>query len=264
MVELAETDSGVAAVQPKLVSYFDHSCFEYAGASGGMIDKYGYPFLRGRLFGSIEQDTRQYDTIIETFWATGASIFIRKDALLKSGVLDETIVHHMDEIDLCWRFRMHGYKVLVQPKSLVHHIGGATIQTKSFKKIYWNHRNSIYIMMKNYELKQVIKYVPVHVLLDYVAIAQALLSANFTLIRGILAAHIWIILHILLIIRKRVVVQSERTHGDDKILPYMYQRSVVWQHFVKKINNYNQLPEIHTYEYNINQRNTQWTQSVTA
>lgn len=264
MVELAESDSSIAAIQPKLLSYFNHHQFEYAGASGGMIDRFGYPFLRGRIFGSIENDVHQYDSVIEIFWATGASIFIRKSALQKSGLFDETIVHHMDEIDLCWRMRMAGYKILVHPNSIVHHIGGATIQSKSFKKIYWNHRNSIYIMLKNYQLKQVVKYVPMHILLDYLAIAQALLSFNFTMIRGVLAAHVWILMNIILILRKRVEVQTERILGDDFILPFMYKRSIVWQHFFRKINYYNQLPETQTHEYSINQRSTQWTQGVTA
>ncbi|HCS22073.1 MAG TPA: hypothetical protein DIW47_16215 [Bacteroidetes bacterium] len=254
MVELAETDEKIAAIQPKLVSYFDPEKFEYAGAAGGMMDVYGYPFLRGRLFSEIETDTGQYDDIAEIFWTSGAAMFLRKSALSDTGNLDETIVHHMDEIDLCWRLRMAGYRLLVQPRSVIRHIGGATIQSKSYKKIYWNHRNALYIMLKNYELPQVLRFVPVHILLDYVAIAQAALTFQWVMVRGVLAAHCWLLFHLPLIFKKRKEVQAIRKKGDEAVLPFMYPGSVVIEFFFKKHKTYPQLTQIKKHE------NTPYTQ----
>jgi GT2 family glycosyltransferase len=251
MVELAESDESIAAIQPKLLSYFDETEFEYAGASGGKMDVYGFPFLRGRVFDSIEKDHQQYDNITQIFWASGAALFMRKSALKYSGFFDETIVHHMDEIDLCWRLRMAGYKLFVQPKSVIKHIGGATIQTKSFKKIYWNHRNSIYIMLKNYNSKHAWSFVPVHVLLDYVAVAYAIISLNFVMAAGILSAHFWLLSNLFLIRSKRKETQAMRKVGDEKILPFLYRKSVVIEYFFKRNKTYSTLTNIDLHE-NIN------------
>jgi hypothetical protein len=246
MVDLAESDDNIAAIQPKLLSYFDGTKFEYAGASGGKMDIYGFPFLRGRLFDSIESDKQQYDDTTQIFWASGAAMFIRKSALKVSGLLDETIVHHMDEIDLCWRLRMSGFKIYVQPKSVINHIGGATIQSKSFKKIYWNHRNSLYIMFKNYELRQVLSLTPVHIFLDYVAVAYAICSFNYKMAGGILAAHVWLITNMFLIMRKRRETQSIRVVGDEAVLPFMYKGSVVFEYFFKRNKTYSSLSKLNS------------------
>ncbi len=243
LVSLAETDAQIAAIQPKIVSYFDETQFEYAGASGGMMDVYGFPFLRGRIFKTIEKDEGQYNDIREIFWTSGAAMFLRRSALDKSGVLDETIVHHMDEIDLCWRLRLQGFRLLVQPASVIKHIGGATIQTNSYKKVYWNHRNSIYIMIKNYGIKNVWTKVPVHILLDYVAVAQSALTLNFTTVRGILAAHLWLLLNLPLILRKRKEVQQKRLLPDQTIMPFLYQGSIVAQYFIGGKKTYSALKQ---------------------
>ncbi len=249
LVKLAEADEKIAAIQPKIVSYFDNKKFEYAGASGGMMDIFGYPFLRGRIFNSIEEDKGQYDNISEIFWTSGAAMFIRKEALEVTDTLDETIVHHMDEIDLCWRMRMCGFKTVVQPLSVIHHIGGATIQTKSFRKVYWNHRNSLYIMLKNYECKNVLRYVPVHFLLDYLVIAQSLIQRDFTTVGGILKAHVWLLLNPVLILRKRKSVQSMRTVADKEVKRFLYNGSIVWEYFGKKRKTCTQLKNYTPYEY---------------
>lgn len=249
MVSLAESDERIAGIQPKLVSYYDPEKFEYAGASGGMMDVFGYPFLRGRIFTEMESDTGQYDDVAEVFWTSGAAMFLRKSALQDSGTLDESIVHHMDEIDLCWRLRMCGYRLLVQPQSVIRHIGGATIQSKSFRKIYWNHRNALYIMLKNYELRHAIAYGSVHILLDYVAMAQAFFTLQWVMVRGILAAHCWLLFNLPLIFRKRREMQSRRTFNDDAVIQFMYPRSIVFDFFIKKTKKYSQLTHSRIYEY---------------
>lgn len=243
LVEIAEADPLIAGLQCKLVSFFDETKFEYAGSSGGMIDIYGFPFLRGRVFDTIENDYGQYDDVTEIFWSCGAAFFLRASVLKEIGNFDETIVHHMDEIDLNWRMHLQGYKVQIVPMSVVLHYGGATIQQQSFKKMYWNHRNSIYLMLKNYALSNAITKTFVHILLDYIAAGQSLLTLEFTRARAIMAAHIWVILNLLLIVKKREKVQSIRKVNDSYILKKMYPKSVVIQYFFRKIKTYNSLME---------------------
>ena len=264
MVNLAESDMRIGAIQPKLLDYNKPTHFEYAGGSGGMIDVFGYPFLRGRIFDTVEEDKGQYEDIAPVFWTSGAAMFLRKSALEESGMLDETIVHHMDEIDLCWRLRLAGYSLYVQPKSVIRHIGGGTITTASFKKTYWNHRNSIYIMLKNYALLQVIRFVPIHIFLDYVVILQAMIKFNFTTIRAILTAHIWLILNTGLIIKKRKEVQQKRKVSDKRILPYMYSGSIVYSYFLKGIKTFSQIKSTKQQENKPDTSSLEWTNGATT
>ncbi len=241
LVELAETNERIAALQPKLVSFFDERQFEYAGASGGMMDVYGFPFARGRIFDTVEEDTGQYDDNAPVFWATGAALFIRKSALDVTGDFDETIAHHMDEIDLCWRFHLMGYTCMVVPKSVVQHVGGGTIHTDSFKKMYWNHRNSIYLMLKNYSLLSAVTKTFVHLLLDYVAAAQSIVTLKFTRAKAVIAAHWWIVTHLPLILKKRSLVQAVRKTDDHAILRMMLRKSIVVQYYLFKKKKYAQI-----------------------
>ncbi len=238
LIELAESNPNIAALQPKILSYFDHGNFEYAGASGGMMDIFGYPFLRGRIFDHIEKDIGQYNDISEVFWTSGAAMFVRKSALEKCGVFDELIVHHMDEIDLCWRMRLSGFEMKVQPKSEIYHIGGASIPKNSFKKVYWNHRNSLYLLLKNYSASNLIIFSFGHFLLDIVAAWTFLLQGNFTAFKAIAYAHIWIVKNIPVILKKRKEVQYRRSVGDSEIIEAMYKGSIVWESFVCKRNTY--------------------------
>jgi len=241
LVNVAEEDDMIAALQPKIVSFFDEHKFEYAGSSGGMMDIYGFPFLRGRVFDTIEDDNGQYDDISDIFWSCGAACFIRASVLKEIGIFDETIVHHMDEIDLNWRMHLMGYKVKVVPQSIILHYGGATIQQQSFKKMYWNHRNSLYLLLKNYGIKNAISKSFVHVLLDYIAIGKSVVSLEFTRALAIFYAHLWITLNIFLINKKRNQVQKMRTKNDDYIRSKFYPKSVVWQYFFSNKKTYTEL-----------------------
>lgn len=238
LVEAAEKDENLAALQPKMVSYLDENKFEYAGACGGMIDKYGYPFARGRMFATMEDDNGQYDEACDIFWTCGAAMFIRKSVLEETGGFDETIVHHMDEIDLNWRMHMRGYRSGSVPKSVILHYGGATIPAASFKKMYWNHRNSIYLMLKNYSAFNVITKASIHILLDYAAAAQSILTLNFTMARAIASAHLWIAGHLRLIWQNRKICQSKRIVADEQLLKKMFPKSVVLQYFLFKRKTY--------------------------
>jgi GT2 family glycosyltransferase len=233
MIEMAEKNPKIAAIQPKILSYSKRDYFEYAGASGGEMDCFGFPFMRGRIFDTLEKDEGQYNHPKQIFWASGACLFLRASALKESGTLDEIIVHHMDEIDLCWRLHLHGYEIWVEPKSVLYHIGGATIKSKSFKKTYWNHRNSLYIMFKNYGLGNAVSKTIVHVILDYVALFQALVTRNFGMAKGILWAHGWLLGHIPTIIKERRLVQARRKLNDKQMASKFYQFSIVMDYFMK-------------------------------
>lgn len=148
-LELLEQNDNISAIQPKIKSRRNRDFFEYAGAAGGFIDKYGYPFCRGRIFDTLEKDLGQYDNQIDIFWASGAALFIRKKDYIEAGGLDESFFAHQEEIDLCWRLRNLGKRVVFSPESVVYHYGGATLDMKNPKKTYLNFRNNLLMIYKN-------------------------------------------------------------------------------------------------------------------
>ncbi len=241
LVELAEKDNTIGALQPKLVSFFNEQEFEYAGASGGKMDVYGYPFLRGRVFDTIEPDNGQYNDITDVFWTSGAAMFLRADVLPHSGPLDNSFVHHMDEIDLCWRILMAGYELKVVPASVVAHYGGATIQAQSFKKMYWNHRNSLFMVIKNYGPQQVLSKTFTHIFLDWLAAGVSLAKLQFTRVRAVMAAHVWILLNLGLILRHRKEAQQRRRVSDEVVMKQMYPKSIALAYFLRKKTTYTDL-----------------------
>lgn len=148
LVGYLENDPLTAAVAPKLLSYADRTMFEYAGASGGFIDALGYPFCRGRILGTIESDRGQYDDARQVFWATGACFACRADVFRKLGGFDGAFFAHQEEIDLCWRMQLAGYRIAVEPRSTVYHLGAGTLPP-SAQKLYYNYRNNLAMLYKN-------------------------------------------------------------------------------------------------------------------
>lgn len=144
-----EANEQIAAVQPKLLSYHNRKQFEYAGAAGGFLDKYGYPFCRGRFFDVLEEDNGQYDSNIQIFWASGAALFVRSEIFHKLGGLDDDFFAHMEEIDFCWRINNAGYKIMCNHQSVVYHIGGGTLPKDNSFKTYLNYRNDLFLLLKN-------------------------------------------------------------------------------------------------------------------
>ena len=149
LVAVAERDERIAAVQPKILQFEHRDMFEYAGGAGGFLDRLGYPFARGRIVRHLEPDLGQYNTSIDLDWASGAAILLRRQALEKTGLLDEQFQMHMEEIDLCWRLRRRGYRIKVAPRSQVYHIGGATLSEEDPQKLFYNVRNSLVMLYKN-------------------------------------------------------------------------------------------------------------------
>jgi len=169
IIDLMDSDKKIAACQPKLLDYNNRNTFEYAGASGGFIDNLGYPFCRGRIFDDIEIDKGQYNDVIEVFWATGACLFVRASYFNEIGSLDEDFFAHQEEIDLCWRLKNKGYKIMVQPKSVVYHVGGGTLNAGSPFKTYLNFRNNLFMLFKNSPTSTLFTIIPSRLVLDGVA-----------------------------------------------------------------------------------------------
>lgn len=177
----------IVATQPKIKDYKRKEYFEYAGAAGGFIDKYGYPYCRGRIFNTVEKDTNQYDLAIPIFWASGACFIVRRNAYWKAGGLDADFFAHQEEIDLCWRLQLKGGKIYSIPESVVYHVGGATLHKSSPKKTFYNFRNSLYMLYKNLPKKEVLPIIFIRLCLDGVAGIQFMFQLKFK--------HIWAIIH---------------------------------------------------------------------
>ena len=169
IISLMDSDKTISACQPKILDYNNKSKFEYAGASGGYIDKFGYPFCRGRIFDELEEDKGQYNDATEVFWATGACLFVRSSHFLEIGGLDEDFFAHQEEIDLCWRLKNKGYKIMVEPKSEVYHVGGGTLNVGSPFKTHLNFRNNLYMLFKNLPLSSLFTIIPIRLVLDGIA-----------------------------------------------------------------------------------------------
>lgn len=170
----------VAACQPKLLSWYDKTAFEYAGAAGGFIDRYGYPFCRGRIMGTVEKDEGQYDTVAPVFWVTGAALFIRLKDYWEVGGLDGRFFAHMEEIDLCWRLRARGRLLVCVPQSIVYHVGGATLKKEDPRKTFLNFRNNLLMLYKNLPAGELVGVMRVRWLLDLVAAWVFLLKGQWS------------------------------------------------------------------------------------
>lgn len=244
LVDRAERDETIGVLQSKLLSMPDPSRFEYAGAAGGHMDRYGFPFLRGRVFDHMEKDEGQYDDEAEIFWASGAALFIRNEVRHRDRfLLDEDFVHHMEEIDMCWRLRLRGYTLRAIPSSVVYHYGGATITPASYRKMYWNHRNSTLMLLKNVGRERLSGVLFKRWLLDLMAIGYALGKLELKRVFAIIAGHGWILFHLPLILRKRRSVQAERKLGDDAVFQALYPKSIAIQYFLKGKRTYRALME---------------------
>lgn len=189
LVAEMERDPSIAAVQPKLLQFEARNRFEYAGASGGFVDLFGYPFARGRLFETLEPDLGQYDDARDVFWASGAAMMLRRSALDRVGLLDERFEMHMEEIDLCWRLHRNGFRVRVVPETPVYHVGGGSLPKGSPKKTYYNFRNSLLMLYKNLPPRLWSRILPQRSALDFAAAARAMASGRGNEAMGILRAY---------------------------------------------------------------------------
>lgn len=189
MTQFLDSNPEVAACQPKLLSFKQKDFFEYAGAAGGFIDKWGYTFCRGRIFNTVERDSGQYDDTTDVFWATGAALMIRNEVYKNNGGLDGRFFAHMEEIDLCWRLRSRGYRIACVPQSHVYHVGGATLKKENPQKTYLNFRNNLLMIYKNAPDCQLKKIMLFRKVLDNVAALKFLASGDYAAFKAVRKAR---------------------------------------------------------------------------
>ena len=190
LVEALDTDPQLAAVAPKLLADTDRERFEYAGASGGFIDILGYPFCRGRILSTTELDEGQYDDPREVFWASGAAFACRAEVFKSEGGFDGEFFAHMEEIDLCWRMQLSGYRIGIEPRAKVYHLGGGTLSALSPRKTMLNHRNNLAMLYKNLPLGHLLWVLPARLVLDGVAAASYLVKGQWACVKAVWQAHV--------------------------------------------------------------------------
>ncbi|TXJ28221.1 MAG: glycosyltransferase family 2 protein [Chitinophagaceae bacterium] len=236
MVALLEANPRIAACQPKLLSFQHKNLFEYAGAAGGWVDHYGYPFSKGRVFETCEEDKGQYDQQEPVFWASGAALFIRPAVFHAMKGFDEYFFAHMEEIDLCWRIQLAGHEVYSCPASVVYHVGGGTLPQGNPRKTFLNFRNNHIMLYKNLGWWARVRVIPYRFCLDLVSGAKGLLGGNGRYLLAILRAHIaflgWLFFHQ----RKSVFPASRKGH-----IHGMLNGNVVWQYFIKKKTRFSEI-----------------------
>lgn len=244
MIELMEKEENIGAVQPKIRSYHNKDEFEYAGAAGGWMDSLGYPFARGRIFNHIEKDKGQYDDATEIFWATGAAFCITSKLFHDSGGFEGEFFAHWEEIDLCWRLKNAGYKIMVEPKSIVYHVGGGTLKYVSPKKTYLNFRNNHLTFFKNESTGKLFWLMPLRLILDGIAGLLFLTEVKFNHIWAIIKAHFYLYLHLPKYIAKRKkcskIVERIKV-SETPNLAGRYNKSIVWKFYVKGIKTFTEL-----------------------
>ncbi|MGD1844436.1 MAG: glycosyltransferase family 2 protein [Salibacteraceae bacterium] len=237
-IAILEADPKVAIVQPKIRSYHQREEFEYAGAAGGFIDTLGYPFCRGRMFYTMEADEGQYDDTLEVFWASGACFFIRADAYHQSGGLDDDFFAHQEEIDLCWRLKNQGYKVMACSQSEVFHMGGAIITYGSPAKTYRNYRNNLIMLVKNLPAGELVWKLPLRLGLDALAFWKMVADGQGKAALSIISAHWSFFWHLPRWFRKRKEIRKSVQNPNSTGI---YPRSVVWDYFAKRKQTFSSL-----------------------
>jgi GT2 family glycosyltransferase len=228
----------IAAVQPEILSFHQKSHFEYAGAAGGFIDRFGYPFCRGRIFNEVESDNGQYNSTIDIFWATGACMFVRVRLFREVGGFDADFWAHMEEIDLCWRLKNRGYRVVFSPESIVYHVGGGTLSYDNPQKLFLNFRNNLWLLYKNLPANQLIYILPVRMILDTVAAFKLLAEFNLNGLKSVLKAHYHFYRSLPELQRKRKLA---RQTGHGRNPAEKLSKSIVFQFYIRNRKRFSEI-----------------------
>ena len=235
-----EKDDSIGACQPKILSLEEKHLFEYAGAAGGMMDKLGYPFCRGRIFEHVEEDKGQYNDIVDIDWASGAAMIVRTDLFKQLGGFDEDYFAHMEEIDFCYRLKAAGYRIVYNPNSTVYHLGGGTLNYGNPKKVFLNFRNSLSTLFKNNSMLSLLYIIPIRLILDGVAGIKFLTEGKIKSIFAIIKAHFSFYGKIPSLLRKRKKNRELiKKYGiGDKQSRSNKTFSIVFNYFVKGRKTY--------------------------
>lgn len=238
IIELLDSDRKIAACMPKIKDSNNKNYFEYAGAAGGYLDKYGYTFCRGRIFNVLEEDRGQYNDLKEVFWATGASLFIRAKEFHHSGGFDGKFFAHMEEIDLCWRLKNRGHRVLSSGQSEVYHVGGGALPMNHPKKTYLNFRNNLYLLYKNLPAHHFWRIMTIRFILDGIAAIKFIISLEFSNFFSVIKAH-------LSFYRSIPLLKPDRSKNLKEAVnfyhPEIYPRSVVFDFFFRNKKRFSDL-----------------------
>jgi GT2 family glycosyltransferase len=230
LIGFMDNNPDTASCQPKILSYNQKDYFEHAGAAGCFIDRFGYPFCRGRIFNRIEKDTGQYDSATDVFWSSGACMIVRSEAWKKCGGFDASFFAHMEEIDLCWRFNKAGYRVCYIPSSVVYHVGGGSLPYSSPLKTYLNFRNSLFLLYKNLPDDKLHSVLFIRRLLDGIAAAFFLTRGGFSGIKAVWRAHMDFYRSIDELKAKRILVKEiEKIPIPTRVL----NKSIVFEFYIK-------------------------------
>ena len=238
LIKTINSDDKIAAVQPKILNYYDRNIFDYAGGSGGHMDIYCFPFARGRIFSFQENDEGQYNNKEKCFWSSGTCFMVRRELFQKAGGFDESFFAHMEEIDMCWRLYAMGFEVWVEPDSVVYHKNALTLPMYSHKKYYLNHRNSLLMLLGNYSIKNIFLIGIPRLLLEKIACLYSILMLDWRHFTAILRSLFWIIFHPNVIMKKRKSFSKIRTITDKKIMENMMQSSIVIKYYLLKKQAY--------------------------
>lgn len=236
LVRLAESNPQIAACQPKIMSYNHPEYFEYAGAAGGWLDYFCYPFAKGRIFDICETDQGQYDESSPIFWASGAALFIQSKAFHEAGGFDNYFFAHQEEIDLCWRLQLAGYTIYSCPQSVVYHVGGGTLPRGNSLKTYLNFRNNHIMMYKNMQGMERIFVICIRALLDGVSAFKGMLSGDGGYFLAVAKAHLAFIKWIFAEKNKSVFPKNKKA-----TLTGYLRKNIAWEHFVKKKTRFSQI-----------------------
>lgn len=223
---------------PKMMSYINKDHFEYAGAAGGYIDMFGYPFCRGRILSYIEKDLGQYNDTREVFWASGACMFVRSEAYFKAGELDADFFAHMEEIDLCWRLKNCGYKIMYTSESTVFHVGGGTLPNNNPRKLYYNYRNNLFLLYKNLPHGTLFYTLFRRMVLDGISGSIYLLRFSFSFFFAVFRAHLSFYRSLGKLRKKR---KLNRIMNGKKLDEHIFPESIVFNFLLKKRRTYDQL-----------------------
>lgn len=232
IVKLFDQSDEIAACQPKILDYKNKEYFEYAGAAGGYVDKWGYPFCRGRIFDVLEKDEGQYNDTKEIFWATGACLFIKKKAFDEVGGLDDFFFAHMEEIDLCWRLLNKGYKVMYCGDSSVYHVGGGTLNKTNARKTFLNFRNNLLLLHKNLPKSKVFSVIFLRLMLDGLAGIKFLTEGKFSHFMAIIKAHFAFY---------GAIAQNKKKRIESAGKAILYPKSIIYWHYLKGVKKFTDL-----------------------
>ena len=238
LIKIMNSNDNIAAVQPKILNYYDRNIFDYAGGAGGHMDIYCFPFARGRIFSFQENDEGQYNEKEKCFWSSGTCFMIRTELFQKAGGFDVNFFSHMEEIDLCWRLYAMGFEVWAEPNSIVYHKNALTLPMYSHKKYYLNHRNSLLMLLGNYSYKNIFLIGLPRIFLELAACFYSMLMLDWKHLTAILRSIVWIISNPSIIIKKRKLFSGIRKIDDESIISNMMRSCLVIKYYFFRKRTY--------------------------